>query len=157
MPIAFSEEQKNLVRNMIERLPDKKAALGDVIHMAMEQFGHLGPEVEEYIASLMDLPVTYVHEVVTFYNMYIQEPVGRYHLMLCDNVSCMLCGAEDLVSHLKKKLGIGPGETTPDGKFTLWTVECLGACEMAPVVMVDHRFHGNLTPEKLDKLLDSLE
>ena len=157
MAIAFSEQQKKLIQNMLERLPDKKAAVGDVIHMAIEEFGHVGKEVEEYIASLLDLPVTYVHEVVTFYNMYIQEPVGRYHLMLCDNVSCMLCGAEDLLGHLKTRLGIAPGETTPDGKFTLWTVECLGACEMAPMIMIDHKFHGNLTPEKLDKLLDSLE
>ncbi len=156
-PIAFSDEQLLLIRNLMERLPDRKAALGDVIHMALEEFGHVSPEAETYIAGLMDLPVTYVHEVVTFYNMYIQEPVGRHHLMLCDNVSCMLCGAEGLVAHLKERLGIEPGQTTQDGRFTLWTVECLGACEMAPVVLVDHKFHGNLTVQKLDALLDSLE
>jgi NADH-quinone oxidoreductase subunit E len=157
MPIAFSEEQKKLIHSLIERLPDRKAAVGDVIHMALEEFGCVSREAEEHIAGLLDLPVTYVHEVVSFYTMYIQEPVGRHHLMLCDNVSCMLCGAEGLLAHLKEKLGIGPGETTGDGKFTLWTVECLGCCEMAPVVLVDHQFHGNLTTQKLDQLLDSLE
>jgi NADH-quinone oxidoreductase subunit E len=156
-PVSFSEQQLNLIRSMMERLPDRKAALGDVIHMAIEEFGHMGPVVEQYIADLMDLPASYVHEVVTFYNMYIQEPVGRHHLMLCDNVSCMLCGAEGLVAHLKKRLGIAPGETTADGRFTLWTVECLGVCEMAPAVLVDHRFYGNLTAAKLDELIDSLE
>lgn len=156
-PVSFSEQQLNLIRSMMERLPDRKAALGDVIHMAIEEFGHVNPEAEQYIAGLMDLPASFVHEVVTFYNMYIQEPVGRHHLMLCDNVSCMLCGAEGLVAHLKERLVIAPGETTADGKFTLWTVECLGACEMAPEVLVDHKFYGNLTVKKLDELLDSLE
>jgi len=128
-----------------------------VLYLAQECFGSLTPEVEEYVAGVMDLPVSYVHQVVTFYTMYLRKPLGRYHLTLCDNVSCMLSGAEDLLGHIKKKLGLEVGETTKDGKFTLWTVECLGACELAPVLMVGDKLYGNLTAEKIDNLLDSLE
>jgi len=153
MTVAFTEDKLKIVHHLLEHYPQKKAALGDVLHLAQETFGHISPEVEEYVAGLMDLPVNYVHQVVSFYTLYLRKPVGKYHLMLCDNVSCMICGAGALVEHLKKKLGIEVGETTADGKFTLWTVECLGACEMAPVIMINDRYYGNLTPEKLDELL----
>jgi len=157
MPVQFDDEKLEQVQHLIEHYPQKKAAIGDVLYLAQKQFGHITPEVEIYIASLLDLPASYVHQVVTFYVMYLQKPVGRHLIMLCDNVSCLLCGAEDLVARIREKLGIGPGETTPDNKFTLWTVECLGACEMAPNLLLDEKFHGNLTPEKLDRILDEAE
>ena len=157
MPVAFNEKQLKVVHHLIEHYPQKKAALGDVLHLAQETFGLISPEVEEYVAELMDLPVNYVHQVVSFYTLYFRKPVGKYHLMLCDNISCMLCGAVELVEHLKKKLGIEVGETTADGKFTLWTVECLGACETAPVIMINDKYYGHLTLEKLDELLEGLE
>jgi len=157
MPVAFSEQQKKEIQALIGRYPDRKSALGDVLYLAQEQFGHFSTEIEEYVAGLLDLPVTVVHEVVTFYVLYLKEPVGRHHIMLCDNVSCLICGSDALLARLREKLGIGPGQTTPDRRFTLWTVECLGGCDLAPMAMIDYKFHGNLTPDKLDKLLDSLE
>ncbi|MEA1996402.1 MAG: NADH-quinone oxidoreductase subunit NuoE [Gemmatimonadota bacterium] len=157
MAVSFSAKDKKLIKTLIRHYPQKQAALGDVLYLAQERFGHLGPEVEEHVARLLDLPAAYVHQVVTFYTMYLKKPVGTYLLTVCDNVSCMLCGAEDIVGHLKNKLGIEVGGTTEDKKFTLWTVECLGACELAPVMMVNEELHGNLTVKKVDKILDSLE
>ena len=157
MSVVFPEKDKKTVKKLIKHYPEKKSALGDVLYLAQERFGHLSPEVEEYVAKLLDLPASYIHQVVTFYSMYLQKPVGTYHLMLCDNVSCLLLGAEDILGHIKKKLGIEVGETTKDGKFTLRTVECLGACELAPVLMVNDKLYGNLTTGKVDELLDSLE
>lgn len=155
--IKFSDEQLKEIQHLIDHYPQKKAALGDVTYMAQETFGVLTEEVELYIAELLDLPVTYVHQVLSFYTLYRRQPIGRNLLMLCDNISCMLCGAEELVEHLKHKLGIQPGETTPDGKITFWTVECLGACEMAPMVLLGGKFHGKLTREKLDEIIDNLD
>ncbi|HLA39935.1 MAG TPA: NADH-quinone oxidoreductase subunit NuoE [Candidatus Glassbacteria bacterium] len=157
MSVQFDDKNLEKVKHLIEHYPQKKAAIGDVLYLAQKQFGHISPEVELYIATLLDLPASYVHQVVTFYTLYLKNPVGKHLIMLCDNVSCLLCGAEDLVAHLKEKLGIGPGETTEDKKFTLWTVECLGACELAPNLLLNEKFYGNLTPEKLDKILDEAE
>ncbi|OGG05688.1 MAG: hypothetical protein A3F83_01950 [Candidatus Glassbacteria bacterium RIFCSPLOWO2_12_FULL_58_11] len=157
MSVSFPDKEKKRVEEIIEHYPQKKAAIGDVLYLAQKQFGHISPEVELYVASLLDLPASYVHQIVTFYTMYLENPVGKHLMLLCNNVSCMLCGAEDMLAKVEKKLGIGPGETTKDNKFTLWTVECLGACEMAPCLMIDDKLYGNLTVEKLDKLLDSVE
>lgn len=157
MSVSFPEKDRKLVEEIIRHYPHKKAAIGDVLYLAQKHFGYINPEVELYVAELLGLPAAYVHQVVTFYSMYLEKPVGKYLIMLCDNVSCMLCGAEDLLARIREKLEIAPGETTADGKFTLWSVECLGACELAPAVMINEKLHGNLTPEKLDRLLDSLE
>ena len=157
MSVSFPEKDRKLVEEIIRHYPHKKAAIGDVLHLAQKHFGYINPEVELYVAELLGLPAAYVHQVVTFYSMYLEKPVGKYLIMLCDNVSCLLCGAEDLLARIREKLEIAPGETTADGKFTLWSVECLGACELAPAVMINEKLHGNLTPEKLDRLLDSLE
>jgi len=157
MSVSLPEKDRKLVEEMVRHYPHRKAAIGDVLYLAQKHFGYLTPEVELYVAELLDLPAAYVHQVVTFYSMYLEKPVGKYLIMLCDNVSCMLCGAEDLLAGIKEKLEIEVGETTRDGRFTLWTVECLGACELAPAIMINDKLHGNLTPEKLDRLLDSLE
>ena len=157
MSVSLPEKDRKLVEEIIRHYPHKKAAIGDVLHLAQKHFGYINPEVELYVAELLGLPAAYVHQVVTFYSMYLEKPVGKYLIMLCDNVSCLLCGAGDLLGRIREKLEIAPGETTADGKFTLWSVECLGACELAPAVMINEKLHGNLTPEKLDRLLDSLE
>jgi len=156
MSVSLPEKEEQRVTEIVGHYPEKRAAIGDVLYIAQQHFGHLGPEVELYIASLMDLPVTFVHQVVTFYTMYLKKPVGENLIMLCDNVSCTLCGAAGLVERVRNKLGIAPGETTEDNKFTLWTVECLGACELAPCMLIGEKFYGRMTPEKLDKVLDEL-
>lgn len=109
------------------------------------------------VAEYLDLPAIAAQEVATFYSMYEHKPVGRYKIGLCTNISCKLRGSDEIEHHLEKKLGIGLGETTKDGKFTLKEVECLGACIGAPMCQINRDYHEHLTVEKLDKILDELE
>ena len=120
--------------------------------------GFLTKELMDAVAKYLDLPPIQVYEVATFYSMFETEPVGRHSVSVCTNISCMLCGAKDIVAHLEKKLGIKLGESTPDGRiFLKKEEECLAACTGAPMMMVDHVFHENLTPEKVDEIIDGLE
>lgn len=119
--------------------------------------GWLSQELLEAVADYLGMPYIAVYEVATFYTMFELKPVGRHKICVCTNVSCMLMGCGSIVKHLKKRLGIDFGETTPDGKFTLKEVECLGACANAPMFHLGHRYYENLTPEKVDQILDKLE
>ncbi len=120
--------------------------------------GYLTPELMDAVAVYLELPPIYVYEAATFYSMFETEPVGRHSVSVCTNISCMLCGAEEIVSHIERKLGIRTGETTEDGRiFLKQEEECLAACRNAPMMMVDHVFHENLTLEKVDQILDALE
>jgi NADH-quinone oxidoreductase subunit E len=138
------------------RYPDRRSAIMPALLIAQKEHGHLPGPVLEEVADILGVERIWVYELATFYTLFHTEPVGRFHLQLCDNLSCMLCGAERLLAHLETALGIKKGETTPDGMFTLSTVECLGACEMAPVMQVGDDYHGNLDVARLDALLDSL-
>jgi NADH-quinone oxidoreductase subunit E len=138
------------------RYPDRRSAIMPALLIAQEEHGHLPGPVLEEVAEILGVERIWVYELATFYTLFHTEPVGRFHLQLCDNVSCMLCGSEDLLKHLETTLGIGKGETTADGLFTLSTVECLGACEMAPVMQVGDDYHGNLDVARLDALLQGL-
>jgi NADH-quinone oxidoreductase subunit E len=108
------------------------------------------------LAAYLSVPRVQIEEVLSFYTQFRRDAVGRWHLMVCRNVSCSMRGAERLLDQLSQRLGIQPGETTPDGRFTLSTVECLGSCGTAPVVMVNETYHENLTPERLDALIERL-
>ncbi len=108
------------------------------------------------MAGLFELSPAHVHEVVTFYTLFFQQPKGRHVVAVCHNLSCYLAGAKDLLSHVKSRLGVEVGETTPDGRITLQSVECLCACEAAPMAQVDERYELNLTPEKMDRILERL-
>ena len=154
--IAFSEAQVAEVRRLQSLYPDPRGALVPVLHMAQETFGHISLEVEDYVATLFELSPAHVHEVVTFYTLYFCEQPGRHIVAVCHNLSCHLAGAPKIIAHLKQKLGIEPGETTEDGRVTFLTVECLCACEAAPMAQVDDRYELNLTPEKIDRLLGEL-
>ncbi len=154
--VAFSEEQVRRVRELQALYPDRRAALLPVLRMAQETFGYISPEVETYVATLFDLSPAHVREVVTFYTLFFQQPVGRHVLSVCHNLSCALLGAEDVLAYLQERLGIEPGETTPDGKVTLFRVECLCACEMAPMMQVDDDYVGALTRETIDRVLEGL-
>lgn len=138
------------------RYPDRRSAIMPALLIAQKEHGHLPGPVLEEVADILGVERIWVYELATFYTLFHTEPVGRFHLQLCDNLSCMLCGAERLLKHMETVLGIRTGETTPDGLFTLATVECLGACEMAPVMQVGDDYHGNLDVTRLDALLDSL-
>ncbi|MBI3630181.1 MAG: NAD(P)H-dependent oxidoreductase subunit E [Candidatus Rokubacteria bacterium] len=154
--IEFSDAQLQEVRRLQGLYPDTRGALLPVLHLAQDAFGHVSLEVEEYVARLFDLSPAHVHEVVTFYTLFFQAPKGRHIVSVCHNLSCHLTGAQDILRHLKARLGIEPGETTEDGRVTLLAVECLCACEMAPMMQVDDRYEGGLTPAKVDALVDAL-
>ena len=119
-------------------------------------FGHVSLETEAYIAELFGMAPSHVHEVVTFYTLFFQTQPGRHVVSVCHNLSCHLAGAQDILTHLKARLGVEVGETTDDGKVTLLAVECLCACEAAPMMQVDERYELNLTREKVDAILGAL-
>ena len=154
--IRFSGEQLAEVRRLQALYPDKRGALLPVLHMAQETFGYISLPVEEYVGGLFELSPAHVHEVVTFYTLYFQQPRGRHVVAVCHNLSCTLAGSKDILAHLKRRLGIDVGETTEDGRVTLQSVECLCACEAAPMAQVDDRYELNLTPDKVDRVLEGL-
>ncbi|MCI0546855.1 MAG: NAD(P)H-dependent oxidoreductase subunit E [Candidatus Rokubacteria bacterium] len=152
----FTPAQLEEVRRLQSLYPEPRGALLPVLHMAQDAFGYISLEVEEYVAGLFDLAPAHVHEVVTFYTMFFQTPKGRHIVAVCHNLSCHLLGAKGIIDHIGQRLGIEPGETTPDGRITFLTVECLCACEQAPMMQVDDRYEGLLTAEKVDRVLGRL-
>ncbi len=153
----FTPEELQEVRRLQTLYPSKRAALLPVLQMAQEKFGYISHEIEEYAGSLFELSAAHVHEVVTFYTLFFQKPVGRHVLSVCHNLSCHLRGSLDVIAYLKERLGIDVGGTTQDRKVTFLTVECLCACEQAPMMQVDDRYEGHLTREKIDRILESLD
>jgi len=144
------------VRRLQSLYPEARGALLPVLRLAQERFGHLSLETQAYVAGLFGLSPAHVHEVVSFYTLFFQQPPGRHVVSLCHNLSCHLAGAPTLLAHLKDRLGIEVGETTPDGRVTLLAVECLCACEAAPMMQVDDRYEMNLTRAKVDAILGGL-
>jgi len=157
MSPEISEQTRKRIEETVSRYPRKEAALLPVLHLVQQEVGRISPNEETWVARLLGICPIKVREAVTFYTMFTPKSLGRYHIQVCSNLSCTLLGAGPLLDYLKEKLGIGVGETTPDGKFTLTTVECLGACEQAPCMMVNFDYHGNLDRRKIDEILDGLE
>jgi len=122
-----------------------------------EDRGYIADEDVEGLVEYLGVPRIQIEEVLTFYTMLRRKPIGRWHLQVCRNVSCSMRGAERLIDHLSRELGVAPGQTTPDGRFTLSTVECLGSCGTAPVVMVNERYHELQDEKTLDALLEELK
>ena len=155
--VKFSDEKLKKVDEIIARYPEgkQKSAILMILHLAQEEFGGwLSPETMDYVAELLKLEPIEVYEVATFYSMYNMKPVGRYVFEVCQTGPCMLRGCDDIIEYIKKKLGINVGETTPDGMFTLKTTECLGACGYAPMMQLGKFFRENLTPEKVDQIIE---
>jgi NADH-quinone oxidoreductase subunit E len=158
--IQFSEETLNTAKRIIERYPQgkSKSALIPILHLAQAEFdGWLSSDTMDYVASLLNIKPIEVYEVASFYSMFNLKPVGKCLLEVCRTAPCWLAGADDLVEHLEKKLRIKVGETTPDGMFTLKTVECLGSCGTAPMLQCGEHFHENLNNEKADALIEKLK
>ena len=157
----LNEHTRHEIDEWIGRFPTGKqrSAVLSALRFTQEQNnGFLTPELMDAVAEYLQLPAVQVYEVATFYSMFETHPCGRHHVSICTNISCMLNGAEDLVAHCEKKLGIKLGESTPDGRiFLKQEEECLVACTGAPMMMVDHVFHEYLTPEKVDQVLDELK
>jgi len=143
------------------RFPEGKqrsAIIGALHAVQHENNGYLTPELMNAVADYLDLPTIQVYEVATFYSMFETKPVGRHNVAICTNVSCMLRGADDIVAHVERKLGIKLGQSTADGRIYLKREEeCLAACCGAPMMMVDHKYHENLTVAAVDSLLDGLD
>jgi NADH-quinone oxidoreductase subunit E len=154
--VRFSEAQEAEVRRLQALYPQPRAALLPVLRMAQETFGWVSLEVERYVAGLFEMSPAHVHEVVTFYTLFFQKPVGRHVVSVCQNLSCTLRGAEDAIAYLQERLGIVAGETTADGRVTLLRVECLCACEVAPMMQVDADYVGPLSREAIDRTLEGL-
>src|SRR4029453_5891549 len=152
----FTSDQLAEVRRLQGLYPEMRGAPLPVLRLAQETFGYVSLEVEEYVAGLFDLSAAHVHEVVTFYTLFFQQPPGRHVVSVCHNLSCHLMGSKSIVEHLTQRLGVEVGETPGDGRVPLPTVECLCACEQAPMMQVDDRYEGLLTPEKVDRILEGL-
>ena len=157
MSVQFSEQKLQKVNELISHYPEgkQKSAILPVLHIAQEEFGGwLDVPVMDYVAELLQLEKIEVYEVATFYSMYNLKPVGKYMFEVCQTGPCMLNGSDDIIAYIEEKLGIKPGETTPDGMFTLKTVECLGACGYAPMMQFGKYYREHLTKEKIDKIIN---
>lgn len=155
--MKFSEEKLKKVQEIIERYPEgkQKSALLPLLHLAQEENGGwLSVEAMDHVADILQLKPIEVYEVATFYSMYNLKPVGKYLFEVCQTGPCMLKGSDDIIHYIKEKLGIGVGETTSDGLFTLKTVECLGACGYAPMMQMGKHYKEHLTREKVDQIID---
>lgn len=155
--IKFSEEALQTIEQIKKRYPEgkQKSALIPVLHIAQaENNGWLSPEVMDYVAELLNITPIEVFEVASFYTMFNLKPVGKCVLEVCRTSSCWLNGANEMIAYIEKKLGIKEGETTPDGMFTLKTVECLGSCGTAPMMQCGASYHENLTYEKIDQIIE---
>ena len=153
----FSEENLKKIEELKKRYPTAKALTLPVLWMAQRQFGWISPETMHDVAKLLNLPPSHIYGVVSFYTMFNTEAVGKYHLQICTNVSCQLLGAENIADHVCNRLKIRLGETTPDKKFTVHEVECLGSCGTAPMMQVNDDYYENLTPENIDTLFTALK
>lgn len=142
----------------IERIhkfyPTKEALLLPVLHAAQRAEGWLSDDTMTLVADKLEMPKPKVKQVASFYTMFLKKPVGKCHLQVCNNIACWLRGSEKIIHHIEHKLGIQLGETTPDGKFTLAEVECLGSCGTAPVVQVNDDYHENLSIEQVNALIE---
>jgi NADH-quinone oxidoreductase subunit E len=154
--VKFSDEKLKKVEEIISRYPEgkHKSAIIPVLHLAQDEFGGwLSVDAMDYVATLLRLEPIEVYEVATFYSMYNLKPVGRYVFEVCQTGPCMIKGSDDIIDYIKKTLGIGVGETTADGLFTLKAVECLGACGYAPMMLLGKYFREHLTPAKVDEII----
>jgi len=160
MSVQLSAHVREEIDRWVAKFPPdrKRSAVISALHAVQhENDGFLTTDLMDAVAAYLELPPIHVYEVATFYSMFETKPVGRHHISVCTNISCMLRGSQEVVDHVEKKLGIKTGESTPDGRIYLKREEeCLAACTGAPMMMVDHVFHENLTPENIDKILDEL-
>jgi NADH-quinone oxidoreductase E subunit len=150
----FTDTAIREIEEIRTRYPNSRAALLPAIYVAQREFGWLSPEAYETVADILGVPRATVRGVATFYAMYKQKPMGRHLIQLCTNVSCMILGAEKLLDLLKNSYGVEPGGVSPDGRFSLVIMECIGACGTAPAMLVNDDFHENLTEKSIQEILE---
>lgn len=154
--VEFDSSMESQIKKILDRYPDPGAALLPVLWLCQDRWGWISAGVIEAIGRRLELSPGFIEGVASFYTMYQRSPPGRYLLQVCTTLSCQLCGTGKLVNHLRKRLGIDFGETTPDGLFTLVDVQCLGACGEGPVVQINSDYYTSLTVDELDGVLDGL-
>jgi len=154
--MILSEASVRLMAEKAEQYPRRKSAILPALTIAYRQVGYLDDAIYKEISRAIKVPYVEIAEAATFYTMFPKKPVGKYLIQVCHNISCALMGADSLIEYLEEKLGIKKGETTPDKLFTLISVECLGSCATAPMMQINHDFYENLTPEKVDQILEEL-
>ncbi len=152
--MKFSAEFEQRFTEMVTHYPSKRSVLVPTLLYAQDEVGHLSDEVIAEIAQRLDLKELDVRNVISYYSMLTTKPRGKYNVQICTNIACILRGADELYHHCQDKLGIRHKQTTSDGQFSLEEVECIGACSWAPAMQVNYDFHENLTPEKVDTILD---
>jgi NADH-quinone oxidoreductase E subunit len=153
----LTEENLAKAEEIRKRYPVAQAALLPVLWIAQEQEGWISEEMMRYVGKLLDLPFGHVLGVVTFYSMYNSRKLGKYHIEVCTNVSCMLRGSDKILETIEHRCGVKPGQTSADGKWTVSEVECMGACGGAPMLSIGEEYYEDLTPEKTEKILSSLK
>src|SRR6266853_2179845 len=150
----FSEQLSKKFDEMVTHYPTKRSALVPMLLFAQDEVGYISDEVIADLAQRVEVTELEVRNVISYYSMLHTKPMGKYHVQVCTNISCLLRGGEEILDHCKSKLGIGHKQTTADGTFSLEGVECIGACSGAPAVQGNYDFHENLTPEKMDTVLE---
>lgn len=154
--MILTNESIQLIKTKAAQYPHPKSAVLPALTVAYQQVGHLNDDIYRELSPLIGVSVVEIAEAASFYTMFPKEPVGKYLIQVCHNISCALLGADSLVSYLEEKLGIQKGDTTPDNMFTLVTVECLGSCSTAPMMQINQDYYENLTRQKVDQILDDL-
>jgi len=157
--MTFPPEVEAKFDRLLKAYPEgrQRSAVIPMLLYAQDVIGSVTPELVQEVARRCGVTPLQVDEVVGYYTMLHRRPLGKHHIQICTNISCMLCGGEELFEHVSKKLGIGNREVTPDGQFSLEEVECIGACSWAPAIIDNYDYHHCVTPEKLDQLIDSLQ
>jgi NADH-quinone oxidoreductase subunit E len=152
----FSKSIEKEFQELLLKYPSKRSALIPALYIVQREMGYVKPEGIEYVAKLLGMSPAQIMEVASFYTMLFLKPVGKNVLWVCHNLSCNLCGAENVIQHLEKSLGIRAGETTADGLFTLLRQECLASCDTAPVMQVNDDYEESLTLKRVDEIIDKL-
>jgi len=152
----FSSDGEARLRHLVSIYPQKRSALIPMLLLAQKEQGYVTMEAMEYIAEILDLSASEVESTMSFYTLLRRKPAGKYHMLICTNLSCMLRGSDDIEDCVKRKLGVGLGQVTADGLFSAIEFECLGSCTTAPAMQVNGEFHENLDVPKVEALIDEL-
>jgi NADH-quinone oxidoreductase subunit E len=152
--IVLNEEIRKELRAKLEKAPDREAACLDALMIVQRHYGWISDELLAAVGDLLGMTQEELDSVSTFYNHIYRKPVGRHIILVCDSISCWIVGYEEILNHLIRRLGVKLGSTTGDNRFTLLPIQCLGACDGAPAIMIDEDLHLNLTPEKIDRILE---
>lgn len=155
--MLFSDTVIEAIEKVRQKYPDAQGAVLPSLHIIQKEYGHLGYEAMRFVSQRLRVPEADVFGAATFYSLYRWKSAGKHQIQICHNLSCTLMGAETVIKHLERKLGVCEGQVTKDGRFSFIRMECIGRCDGAPAMLVDDEYHGNLTPERIDEVLKQYE